>query len=112
MKFTACARCSKPFTNTREQIDTWAVTTTDGVMTGIVCPGCQTAEEHVEAETRAALDNPEKTVEISSVAIEDIYIEALRVTSIARTEHDHGVAAGLRYALEQLGVHLEDQETP
>ena len=112
MKFTACARCSKPFTNTREQIDTWAVTATDGVMTGIVCPGCQTAEEHVEAATRAALDNPETTVEISSVAIEDIYLEAIRVASIAATDHDRGVVAGLRYALERLGVRFDDEETP
>lgn len=45
-----CERCDKKY---RGQ-STWNVTVVSGIATGLLCPACQTSEEHLEAEVNLA----------------------------------------------------------
>lgn len=50
MKVIRCSRCNRRC----RRDDGWNVTMKAGVPVGYLCPGCQTAEENVEAEINLA----------------------------------------------------------
>jgi Protein of unknown function (DUF3293) len=46
----ACARCDRPYRPHLPDVENWNMVLRDGRITGIVCPGCQAAEEDLEAQ--------------------------------------------------------------
>lgn len=51
-KIRRCDRCHRRLR--QHGMETWNVVVESGYITGLVCPGCQTSEENVEAEINEA----------------------------------------------------------
>ncbi|MFD9061486.1 hypothetical protein ACFVZ3_08215 [Kitasatospora purpeofusca] len=58
-----CSRCTRACWKDSDDYLRWNATMSRGVLVGLICPGCQTAEEHVEAEVKEATLDYEGAVE-------------------------------------------------
>ena len=52
---TGCQRCGRPFSRKLADAAGWNGFYLGGVLQHLVCPGCQTADENIEAEVADAM---------------------------------------------------------
>lgn len=79
-----------------------------GLLVGLVCPGCQTAEEHLGAEVNLVLAPPSRHFEVTINDGADLkgYISVL-IRALAKTYPDH---TKMRAAADRLAAARSDRQ--
>lgn len=108
-----CQRCGRGYTQTSDDADMWNGNFTGGYMTGLVCPGCQTAEESVGAAVNEVELENSTTVDwqsLSSQEQSETILQAIyqRVDTVIKKHRDMALMAGKKHVeVDVLGWAIE-----
>lgn len=94
-----CERCGRGYTQTSSDANIWNGSFTGGYMTGLVCPGCQTAEDSAGAAVNEVELENSTTVDwhsLSSRERAETIVRAIyqRVDTVLRKHRDTARMAG------------------